>query len=73
MVVGKPSRFECRKRTGPGHLARLCLLGRLPHQVRQGEDFVQSAYAILKVPPERYAQFPASFLQADKGVAAAPA
>ena len=48
----------------------LCLLGRLPHKVGQGENFMRFAYAILKVLPERYAQLPAGLLQADKGVAA---
>jgi len=54
-------------------LDRLRLLGRLPHQLGQGKDFMRSAYAILKVPPKGYAQLPAGLLQADKGVAATPA
>ena len=50
---------------------RLCFLNGLLHQLRQGKDFVRSAYAILKIPQEGHAQLPASLLQADKGVAAA--
>src|SRR4030042_650899 len=78
MVVSKPTAGAGREKTmrcrlGRLRLDRLRLLGRLPRQVRQGEDFMQSAYAILKVPPERYAQLPASLLQANKGVAATPA
>ena len=51
-------------------LDRLRLLGRLPHQLWQGKDFMRSAYAVLKIPPEGHAQLPAGLLQADKGVAA---
>src|ERR1035441_5227461 len=52
---------------------RLCLLGHLPHQLGQGEDFMHSAYAIPKILPEGNAQLSTSLLQADKGVAATPA
>src|ERR1017187_4569030 len=64
--AGREKAIRCR-------LNRLRLLGRLPHQFRQGKDFTRSAYAILKIPPEGYAQLPACLLQTDKGVAAAPA
>ena len=52
---------------------RLRLLGRSPHEVRQGKDFMHSAYAIPKILPEGNAQLSTSLLQADKGVAATPA
>ena len=46
------------------HRDRLCLLDRVPHQLGQGENFMQATDAILKIPPERYAQLPAGLLQA---------
>ena len=55
------------------HRDRLRLLGRLPHEVRQVKDCMHSAYAILKILPEGYAQLPAGLLQADKSIAAASA
>src|SRR3989339_1684850 len=55
------------------NVERLRLLGRLPHEVGQGEDVMHAAYAILKVLPEGHAQLPAGLLQADEGVAATPA
>ena len=64
--TGREKAIRCR-------LNRLRLLGRLLHQLRQGKDFMRSAYSILKIPPEGYAQLPAGLLQADKGVATAPA
>ena len=73
MVTSKPTNGAGQMATMRYHLDRLCLLGHLPHEVRQGKDFMHSAYAILKIPPEGYAQLPASLLQADKGVAASPA
>jgi hypothetical protein len=54
-------------------LDRLRPQGRPPNQLRQSNDFRRFAYAILEILPEGYAQLPAGLLQADKGVAAAPA
>src|SRR4030065_1203849 len=65
-AVGREKMTRCR-------LDRLRLPGRLPHQFRQGKDFMHSAYAILKIPPKGYAQLPAGLLQADEGIAATPA
>jgi len=73
MVARRPTGGTGREKAMRCHLDRLCLLGCMPHEVRQSEDFVLSAYAIPKIPPEGYAQLSTSLLQADKRVAAAPA
>lgn len=59
-VAGRGTEMRC-------HLDRLYLRGRFLHQLRQGKDFMRSAYAILKLPPKGHAQLSASLLQADKG------
>src|SRR4030042_993739 len=71
----KDERWRKAWRVGCGcaRAGGLCLLGGLPNEVGQSEDVVPSAYAILKVPPERNAQLPAGLLQADKSIAATAA
>ena len=69
--AGLTGRGVCR--VGAVRFEQLCLLGRLPHQFGQGENFMVAAYAILKVPPKGHPQFPAGLFQAEKGIAAATA
>jgi hypothetical protein len=73
MVARGLSNAEGREKAEAMRLGGLCLSDGLPHQFRQGNDVMHSAYAILKIPPKGYAQLPAGLLQADESITAAPA